>query len=266
MFDLVDSHCHLDDVRFDIDRSQVLERSRAAGVRQVVVPATTAARWPAVRSACGQGAGLFPAYGLHPMFIAEHNGDHLRALETWLAEGDAVAIGECGLDFSSPDWDAKAQRHFFAAQVSMARQTGLPLIVHARKAVEEVILTLKRAGGVQGVVHSYSGSIEQARQLADLGIHVSLGGPMTHERARRLRALVTALPDWQLLLETDAPDQPDAAIPGQRNEPSRLSVILEAAARLRGQSAAELAAITAANARRLFNLPAPLAGDVPLRD
>lgn len=255
MHDLVDSHCHLDDPRLETDRLQVLERASAAGISQIVVPATTASRWPRVRAVCELAPGLFPAYGLHPMFIDEHRAEDLTALEDWLAGGDAVAIGECGLDFSSPQWDPAAQRRYFHAQVALARQTGLPLILHARKAVEEIILTLKRAGGVSGVVHSYSGSIEQARQLADLGIHISLGGPVTHERAKRLHALVAALPDWQLLLETDAPDQPDAGIPGQRNEPARLPVILETAARLRGQSPAELAAITTANSRRLFKLP-----------
>lgn len=254
----VDSHCHLDDPRFDADRGEVVARARAAGVRQIVVPATTAARWPVVRAACAGGPGLFPAYGLHPMFIAEHGPAELAALEAELARGDAVAIGEAGLDFSNPLWDPGAQRRVFAHQVGLARETGLPLIVHARKAVEEIIQVFKHAGGVAAVVHSYSGSIEQARQLADLGVHVSLGGPVTHERAQRLHKLVAALPDWQLLLETDAPDQPDAGIAGQRNEPARLPLIGEAVAQLRGQEALSVAAMTSANARRLFGLPQPV--------
>lgn len=256
---LVDSHCHLDDPRLAPDLDAVLARARGAGVVQIVVPATTAARWEAVAAACRRAPGLYPAYGLHPMFVDEHRPEHLPALERRLADGNAVAVGECGLDFSDPALDPGAQRRYFQAQVAIARQAGLPLILHARKAVEETIQVLRRAGDVRGVVHSYSGSVEQARQLADLGIHVSLGGPLTHERARRLHALVAALPDWQLLLETDAPDQPDAGIRGQRNEPSRLPAILAAAARLRGVTPEALAAVTTANARRLFGLPAPQA-------
>lgn len=254
--DWIDSHCHLDDPRFDPDRAAVVERARAAGVQQIIVPATTAARWPAVRAACQAAAGIFPAYGLHPMFIDAHQPAHLVALEAELARGDAVAIGEAGLDFSTPHWDPAAQRRVFAQQVGLARETGLPLILHARKAVEEIIQTLRRAGGVAAVVHSYSGSIEQARQLADLGVHVSLGGPLTHARAQRLKKLIAALPDWQLLLETDAPDQPDAGIVGQRNEPARLPVIAREVAALRGQDLAAVAAMTSANCRRLFKLPA----------
>ena len=256
MLDLVDSHCHLDDPRFAPDRQAVIARARQAGVGQIVVPATTAARWPDVRAACRQQPGIHPAYGLHPMFLDAHRQAHIAALEQVLADGDAVAIGECGLDFSSPAWEPVQQQYYFDAQVDLARQTGLPLIIHARKAVEVVILALKRAGGVAAVVHSYSGSIEQARQLADLGVHVSIGGPMTHARANRLHRLVAALPDWQLLLETDAPDQPDACCQGQRNEPARLAAICEFAAGLRQSSPAALASLTSANARRLFGLPA----------
>ena len=256
MLDLFDSHCHLDDPRFDPDRAAVLGRARQAGIGQIVVPATTAARWPHVRAVSRADAGIHPAYGLHPMFIDEHQPQHLDALERQLADGDAVAIGECGLDFSAPHWDPTQQRHYFDAQLSLARQSGLPLIIHARKAVEEVISRLKRAGGVRAVVHSYSGSIEQARQLADLGVHVSIGGPMTHDRAQRLHKLVATLPDWQLLLETDAPDQPDACCTGQRNEPARLAVIAGFAARLRSTTPQALASLTSANARRLFGLGA----------
>lgn len=256
MLDLVDSHCHLDDPRFNADREAVLADARAAGLSQIVIPATTASRWPQVRATSRLAPGLYPAYGLHPMFLDAHRQAHIAALEQVLAEGDAVAIGECGLDFSSPAWDPAQQQYFFAAQISLARHSGLPLIIHARKAVEAVILALKRAGGVAAVVHSYSGSIEQARQLADLGVHVSIGGPMTHARANRLHKLVAALPDWQLLLETDAPDQPDACCPGQRNEPARLAAICEFAARLRQTTPTALASLTSANARRLFGLPA----------
>lgn len=250
-----DSHCHLDDPRFDPDRAQVLARAQAAGVCAIVVPSTTAARWPAVAACCPAGGTLYPAWGLHPMFIEQHGEAALAALERQLAGHRAVAIGECGLDFSNPCRDVDAQRRVFAHQVGLARETGLPLIIHARRAVEEVIMQLRRAPGVGAVVHSYSGSIEQAEQLAGLGVHVSLGGPVTHDRALRLHKLVAALPDWQLLLETDAPDQPDAAIRGERNEPARMPHIAGHIARLRGSSLESLAAVTTGNCRRLFALP-----------
>ena len=131
--------------------------------------------------------------------------------------------------------------------------------MHARRAVDAVIASIRRLGDgrLRGVVHSFSGSPEQARQLWSLGFMIGLGGPLTYERAQRLRRLVAQMPLEFLLLETDAPDQPDAGIRGQRNEPARLRQVLDVVAMLRGQAPEEIAAATTANAQRLFALPAP---------
>ncbi len=252
---LMDSHCHLDAPAFDGDRDAVLARAGAAGVAAMVVPAVTAAGWPGLRQACAANPALHPAYGLHPMFLAEHRPPHLDALRAWVEREAPCAIGECGLDFFVEGLDADTQRQYFHAQLQLARETGLPVIVHARRATEEVIHTLRRVGGLRGVVHSFSGSPEQARQLWDLGFLVGLGGPLTYPRANRLRTLVATMPLEFLLLETDAPDQPDAAIRGQRNEPARLPAVAAAIAGLRGQTVEEIAARTSENARRLFKLP-----------
>ncbi len=150
--------------------------------------------------------------------------------------------------------DADAQLHYFLGQLRLAREFELPVIVHARRAVDAVIAAIKQIGGLRGVVHSFSGSPEQARQLHQLGFLIGLGGPLTYDRAQRLHRLVASMPLEQLLLETDAPDQPDAGIRGQRNEPARLPVILAAVARLRGEPAEAIAAQTTANARTLFGL------------
>ena len=128
------------------------------------------------------------------------------------------------------------------------------MIVHARRSVDDVITSIRRAGPLRGVVHSYSGSPEQARQLWKLGFMIGLGGPVTYERAQRLRRLVTEMPLDCLLLETDAPDQPDADIRGQRNEPARLSYICDTIAGLRGMDPLEVAAQTSRNAEVLFRI------------
>nr|WP_272494096.1 TatD family hydrolase [Stenotrophomonas mori] len=255
---MVDSHCHLDAPRFDPDRGAVLERAAAAGVAALVVPAVTAASWPALRQACALPGPLLrrPAYGLHPMFLAEHRPEHLQALGDWLERERPCAVGECGLDFFVEGLDADVQRRYFLAQLQLARDLGLPVIVHARRALDEVIHTLRRVGGLSGVVHSFSGSQEQARQLWDSGFLLGLGGPVTYPRANRLRTLAARMPLDYLLLETDAPDQPDSAIRGQRNAPERLPVIASVIAGLRGQPLDEVAAQTTRNAQRLFGLPA----------
>ncbi|TWH05903.1 MULTISPECIES: TatD family hydrolase [Pseudoxanthomonas] len=261
--DLVDSHCHLDVPEFAPDRAQVVARARDAGVRRQVVPAIHAAGWPGLRDTCRAAPGLFPAYGLHPLFLAEHQPAHLERLREWVEREQPVAVGECGLDFFVEDLDRQAQAGYFEAQLRLARDAGLPVIVHARRAVDAVIAAIRRIGGaksgqpsrLRGVVHSFAGSPEQARQLWDLGFLVGLGGPVTYERAQRLRRLVAEMPLEFLLLETDAPDQPDAAHRGQRNEPARLRTVLDTIAMLRDEDPAAIAAATTANAERLFGLP-----------
>ena len=254
---LVDSHCHLDAGEFDADRPMVVERARNAGVRRQVVPAIIAASWPKLRDVCAGDDGLFPAYGLHPMFLDEHREAHLDDLRAWLERERPVAVGECGLDHFTDDLDPAAQSTYFDAQLRLAREFDLPVIVHARRAVDAVTAAIRKVGQLRGVVHSFSGSRQQAEQLWEQGFMLGLGGPVTYDRARRLRELAATMPLEWLLLETDAPDQPDAAIRGERNEPARLTVVLETIAQLRGVAPSEVAAATSANAERLFALPPP---------
>ena len=252
---LVDSHSHFDAPEFDGDRDAALARARAAGVTQQVVPAVAASSWPKLREVCAQDAGLFAAYGLHPMYLSEHRPAHLEDLRTWIEREKPVAVGECGLDFFVEGLDAETQQQYFDGQLRLAREFDLPVIVHARRAVDAVIASIRRIGGLRGVVHSFSGSPEQARQLRQLGFLIGLGGPVTYERANRLRTLARTMPLDHLLLETDAPDQPDAGIRGQRNEPARLPVVRDVIAGLRGITAVEVSQATTRNAERLFNLP-----------
>lgn len=253
---LVDSHCHLDAGEFDADRDAVIRRARDAGVLHQIIPAVEAAGWPALRAMCRGQPDLHPAYGLHPMYLAQHREAHLSQLREWLERERPVAVGECGLDYFVEGLDAATQQHYFEAQLRLAREFDLPVIVHARRAVDAVIAAIRRVGGLRGVVHSFSGSPEQARQLWNHGFLIGLGGPVTYERARRLRGLAATMPLDHLLLETDAPDQPDAGIRGQRNEPARVSVICRTIAQLRGESEDAIAAATRTNAARLFALPA----------
>ena len=252
---LVDSHSHFDAPEFDGDRDAALARARAAGVTRQVVPAVAASSWPKLREVCAQDAGLFAAYGLHPMYLAEHRPAHLEDLRTWIEREKPVAVGECGLDFFVEGLDAETQQQYFDGQLRLAREFDLPVIVHARRAVDAVIASIRRIGGLRGVVHSFTGSPEQARHLWQLGFLIGLGGPVTYERANRLRALARTMPLDYLLLETDAPDQPDAGIRGQRNEPARLPVVRDVIADLRGAAPEDIAAATTRNAERLFKLP-----------
>ncbi|EIM01291.1 DNAase [Rhodanobacter thiooxydans] len=251
---LVDSHVHLDDEAFANDQEAVVERARRSGVTTLVVPAVDAPSWPRIRQLCARHPGAYPAYGLHPLFLTAHAPKQVDALAAWLNENHPVAVGEIGLDFHLDTPDHELQRRYFSRQLQLAREHDLPVIVHARGALEEVTLTLRRSGNRRGVVHSFSGSEQQARQLWELGFHLGIGGPVTYERAQRLRRIVAGMPIEHLLLESDAPDQPGAAHRGERNEPAHVAEVLHCVAMLRGETEADVAAATSANARRLFGL------------
>lgn len=255
MLDLIDSHSHLDVAEFDADRSAVLARARAAGVTRQIAPAITFEAFAGLRDLCAAEAGIYPAYGLHPMYLAAHRPQHLDELSTWIAVEKPVAVGECGLDFFVADLNAETQRFYFRRQLEIAREFSLPVIVHARRALDEVIATIRHVGKLRGVVHSFSGSLEQARQLWKSGFSIGLGGPVTYPRARRLREIVASMPLEFLLLETDSPDQPLHGRQGTRNEPARLVEVCACMAQLRGVEPREIAAATTANAERLFALP-----------
>jgi TatD DNase family protein len=251
---LIDSHSHFDDRSFDPDRDAAWQRACAAGVGAQIIPAVTANHWPRVKEVCRRYSGLYPAYGLHPMFCDVHRERDLEALQQWLQRETPVAVGECGLDFFIENPDKEKQQRIFQAQLELAQEHDLPVIIHARRAVEEVIQALRRYPGVRGVLHSYSGSEEQAMRLIELGFKMSFGGPVTFPRATRLRKLVGRLPLEAILLETDSPDQPDSTHRNQRNEPAYLPLILQEISSLRGESPERVATATTGNARALFGI------------
>ncbi|QQD73505.1 TatD family hydrolase [Acidithiobacillus ferrivorans] len=252
MYGLIDSHCHLDDVSFDEDRDAILRRAEMAGVCKIIVPAYTPKHWCRLKETCRHHPGLYPAYGVHPLYLDDRDDRWEATLATHLTQ--AVALGEIGLDASDGAPDAARQQAVFTIQLAMAQQLGLPVILHARQSLEEVILILRRFPGLRGVLHSFSGSLVQAQRLMDLGFLLGLGGALTHPRAQRLRATVANLPVESLLAETDAPWQTPHGHPGIRNEPAYLSEIIASLAQLRHTPAQEIAQVTAQNALTLFHL------------
>ena len=251
---LIDSHCHLDDDRYDGRRDEIIATAAAAGIRRIVVPATTASRWQKLQRICARHDGLHPAYGLHPWFVEQHQLAHLRELDEWLEREKPVALGECGLDFFDSRADEKWQRQLFVEQLQLAANHRLPVIVHSRKANDEVISLLRRHARHPGVVHSFSGSLQQARQLYDLGFKLGIAATVGFERAKKLRAVVAAMPDDALLLESDAPDQPGVLHRGELNQPAFVVEHLETMADLRQCGIEDLAAVLNRNAESLFKL------------
>ncbi len=254
MTPLLDSHCHFDDPSFDHDRAEALSRAVRAGVRTLVVPAVTAGHWDRLKRVTDESQRLFAAYGLHPMFVAEHRPEHLQKLAMWVAREQPVAIGECGLDYFVPNLSREAQEFYFVGQLKLAKQFDLPVVVHARRALDQVTKYLRQFPGLRGVIHSFSGSLQQAETVYRLGFKLGIGGAVTYERAQRLRRVVAQVPADALLLETDSPDQPGAGHRGQRNEPAFLPEVLGTVAALRGVDAPQIAAQSNSNAHDLFGI------------
>lgn len=251
---LFDTHCHLDVEEFDPDRDQVLAAARAAGVIGIVVPGIYAAAWPRLLRLCSTTADLHPALGLHPVYLAQHRPEHIADLERALAETRPLAVGEIGLDRYRRDLDPTRQQALFEAQLVLARDAGLPVLLHVRKAHDQVLTTLKRIRVSGGIAHAFNGSLQQARQYLDLGLRLGFGGMLTFERSLKLRPLARDLPIEAIVLETDAPDLTVAAHQGERNSPAYLPDVLAALAQVRDADPAEIAAITTRNAREALGL------------
>ena len=251
---LVDTHCHLDLDEFDLDRSKVLQNARNSGVAGMVIPGTTRAAWPQLVELCGEATDLYPALGLHPFFIDHHQAMDLLDLQRMIELYHPVAVGEIGLDFYRPDLAKDRQLALFKDQLSIAKAAGLPVILHNRKAHDQMLAILRKARVKGGICHAFNGSFQQAQQYLDLGFKLGFGGMLTFARSSKLRKLAANLPIESMVLETDAPDMPPASHQYQRNSPEYLVEILEALARIRNIPAPDLARQTTANACAVLEL------------
>ncbi len=260
----IDTHNHLDAAEFDRDREAVVQRARDAGVSMVVIPAVGVENFDTVR-ALAHRHGWAYALGIHPMLVpqaADGDLDTLRdALRLHRDDPRLVAVGEIGLDGFVPACitpQAKVKlKHFFRAQLVMARDVGLPVILHVRKAVDDVLAGLRRVTVPGGIAHAYNGSLAQAHIFRGMGIKLGFGGAMTFERALHLRELAGRLPLQSMVLETDAPDiapqwlyrtrEQREAGADMRNEAAELARIAQSLADLRGLAVEELAAAMRVN-------------------
>jgi TatD DNase family protein len=232
-------------------------------VTDLVIPGIGPSNWEAVRALAAEHRDVHAAYGVHPQLLAEvdPSGDDrmLAELESALRRGGAVAVGECGLDAPAAARGASMDRQaaVLRGHLELARRFGLPVLLHVFHAHEPLAAILAReplpAGGI---LHSFSGSAEQVRQLLRFGLHYSFAGPVTYTQARKPVAAVRAVPPERLLLETDAPDQTPRPHRG-RCEPAHLADVARAVADALGLPLGELDALTSGNARRVFRLPSP---------
>ena len=258
----MDTHCHLDAPEFDADRDAVVERARAVQVSMLVLPAVEAAHFERVR-ALAHRHRLAYALGIHPLYTDRAADTDLellaQALKTHADDPRLVAVGEIGLDHFVPGLDRQRQQAFYLAQLKLARQAGLPVLLHVRRSADALLAGLRRLPVSGGIAHAFNGSQVQAEEFARRGFKLGFGGALTHERALQIRRLAVGLPDNALVLETDAPDIPPqwlyrtaqqraAGLAHGRNEPMELPRIAQVLAGLRGCSLEALAEQTTANA------------------
>ncbi|WP_295474297.1 TatD family hydrolase [uncultured Pseudomonas sp.] len=254
---LIDTHTHLDFPDFEADRAEVLRHSQALGVQRMVVLGVYQRNWQRLWTLCQANPALQAAFGLHPVYLAEHRPEHVQELGDWLTrlKGHAqlCAVGEIGLDYYMPELDRAVQQQVFEAQLGLAADFDLPVLLHVRRSHAEVIATLKRHRLERaGIVHAFAGSLEQAREYIKQGYRLGLGGAATWPQALRMHRVLPQLPLDSIVLETDAPDMAPAMYPGQRNSPEHLPAICQSLAELMGIEAEQLAEATTRNAREVF--------------
>lgn len=255
---LVDSHCHFDFDAFDDRRESVWQACNEAGIDTLVIPAVEPARLPGLFSIVDTLPGIYGAAGLHPWYIqswVDQNSENLVGqLTPFLSHPRCVAVGECGLD-GAINTPLEQQQALFEQQLQLAHDINLPVIVHVRKAHNQVLALLKKIQPVRGgVIHGFSGSVELAQSYWMLGFRLGIGGVITYDRAHKTRAAVAAMPLQALLLETDAPDMPLFGRQGEANSPIYLPEVARCLGQLRGQSLAEIARQTTENSKQLFGI------------
>lgn len=251
---LIDVHCHLDFEAFDIDREQVVQRANDQNISDIIIPGTEKLYWNRIKELCATNKHLHACYGIHPYWVGRHDQQAIKELDSYIENNRPVALGECGLDFRPQQADKQTQLYFFEAQLTIAQDSNLPVVIHSVKATDTVIQTIKKFKGLSGMVHSFSGSAEQAKQLIDLNFFISISGSVTHDNAKKIKHTAREIPLASLLLETDAPDQADKNNIERRNEPAYLINTLNAVAELREISAEAVAEQTTKNAKALFDL------------
>jgi len=254
---LIDTHTHLDFPDFDDDRGAILDNCRTLGVERMVVLGVYQRNWQRVWELTLENPTLHAAFGLHPVYIDEHQPEHLSELESWLSRlqghPQLCAVGEIGLDYYIESLDRARQQQVFEAQLQLAADFDLPALLHVRRSHADVIATLKRFKLARsGIIHAFAGSREEAREYIKLGFKLGLGGAATWPQALRMHRVIAELQLDSVVLETDSPDMAPAMYPGQRNSPEHLPDICEALAQVMGVAAEQLAEASTRNACELF--------------
>ena len=253
---MIDSHSHIYLKELENDRAEMLERAENEGVEKILLPAIDAE----THAEMLELAARFPEkcramMGVHPCSVKENFTDELKIAENYLAGQKFIAVGEIGLDFYWDKTFTKQQYTAFHTQIEWALQYNIPIVIHSRDSIDECIdvVASHQKGQLKGVFHCFTGNLEQAKKIIDLGFYMGIGGVVTFKNSG-LDKVVKEIDVQHLLLETDAPYLAPAPFRGKRNEPAYLKYVVEKLATVKACSVAEMAEVTTQNAKRLFGV------------
>lgn len=256
-FEFIDSHCHLDFSPFAENEAYYLQKAQKKGVNKFIVPSVNQFNWAKVVALSQQHESIYYALGIHPLFISNDHKSELTSLNQFVDEyrGKCVAIGECGLDFWDKESNRDIQIEVLREQCLLAKQYQLPLIIHSRKSHDHVLKILRKIKPEKGgVIHGFSGSLQQAEQFISLGFLIGVGGVITYERAKKTREAIAQIPLEMILLETDSPDMPISGFQGEPNSPDKVLTIYESLSLLRKESKQTVAKVVYKNTTSLFGI------------
>lgn len=253
IFSIIDTHCHLDIAVFKDRLPDILRCSMAKGVTDFILPGYISSGWDRLINISAKYPNLHAAPGLHPCYLSEHKTEDIEKLDTLCQTGIPIAIGEIGLDLHCSPTSVQDQKHFFEQQIHIAKNHNLPILLHVRKAHDQVASIIRKLNFLNGgIVHAFNGSLQQANTYLQMGFKLGYGGNITYERATRIRKIAAELPLSAIVLETDAPDIPLAKRRDTHNSPEYLPEILDTLSTLRPESKEAIALQTCINVKEVL--------------
>lgn len=253
---IFDTHAHYDDEQFDIDRDSLLLSMKENGIGTIVNIGANLASSETTLELAHKYDFIYAAVGVHPSDCAELSEDNFDRIRQMSADEKCVAIGEIGLDYYWPEPDHELQKKWFVRQLDLAREVGLPVVIHSRDAAADTVQILKdnNAGEIGGVVHCFSYSKEVALECVKMGFHIGVGGVLTFKNGKKMKEVVAEIPIENIILETDCPYLAPEPNRGKRNSSLNLPYVVKAMAEIKGITEQEVIDITERNARLMYRL------------
>lgn len=253
---IFDSHAHYDDEQFDEDRERLLDSMEARGIGRIVNVGASIESCRHTLELLKRFTHVYGALGIHPSEVEELNDESFLWLKKALSKPKVVAVGEIGLDYHWETPKPELQKYWFETQLELARESGLPVVIHSRDAAADTLEIMKshNAGEIGGVIHCFSYGVQMAKEYLDMGLYIGVGGVVTFKNSRKLKEVVKYVPIEQIVLETDCPYLAPEPNRGKRNSSINLPYVVNEVARIKNMAPKEVIDITYKNAMKLYDI------------